>query len=117
VVNLDTSGFGTVRATPQQVSIRVDVETVRSRTFAEVPIRLSSATAGALRPARQTVRVRVSGASGRLAALTADSLFIVVDGADSTEPRRVGLRVIAPAAVTARAEPDSIDLVSRSGRG
>ena len=117
VVNLDTSGFGTVRALPQEVTVRVDVEAVRSRTFAGVPIRLSSATAGALRPARETVRVRVSGAAGRLATLTADSLFIVVDGGDSGQPRRVGSRVIGPAGVAARTEPDSIDLVPRSGHG
>ena len=117
VVNLDTSGFGMVRAVPQEVSVRVDVEAVRSRTFAAIPIRLSSVSASALRPARETVRVRVSGAAGRLAALTADSLFIVVDGTDSTQPRRAGLRVIGPTGVAARPEPDSVDLVPRSGRG
>jgi hypothetical protein len=117
VVNLDTSGFGTVRAMPQEVTIRVDVEVIRSRTFAGVPIRLTSVTAGALRPARETVRVRVSGAAGRLATLTADSLFIVVDGTDSGQPRRVRLRAIVPAGVAARTEPDSVDLVLRSGRG
>jgi hypothetical protein len=117
VVNLDTSGFGTVRVLPQEVTVRVDVERVRSRTFAGVPIRLSSETAGTLRPAHETVRVRVSGAAGRLATLTADSLYIVVDGADSGLPRRVGLRVISPTGVAARTDPDSVDLVRRSGRG
>jgi len=117
VVNLDTSGFGTVRALPQEVTVRVDVEAVRSRTFAGIPIRLSSATAAALRPARETVRVRVSGAAGRLATLTADSLFIVVEGGDSGRPGRVGLKVIGPAGVAAHTEPDSVDLVLRSGRG
>jgi hypothetical protein len=117
VVDLDTSGFGTVRAMPQEVTVRVDVEVIRSRTFAGVPIRLTSATAGALRPARETVRVRVSGAAGRLATLTADSLFIVVDGTDSGQPRRVRLRAIVPPGVAARTEPDSVDLVVRSGRG
>ena len=117
VVSLDTSGFGTLRAVPQEVTVRVDVEAVRSRTFAGIPIRLSSPAASALRPARETVRVRVSGAARRLANLTADSLFIVVDGTESGRPRRVRLRVIGPAGVVARTEPDSVDLVLRSGRG
>lgn len=117
VVQLDTSGFGTVRAMPEEVSIRVDVEAVRSRTIADVPIRLASVTALALRPDRETVRVRVSGPAGRLAALEADSLFIVVDGRNPSQPGWVLLKVIAPPGVAARAEPDSVNLVARTSRG
>lgn len=117
VVRLDTSGFGSVRAMPQEVSVRVDVEAVGSRTIGSVPIRLASAIAGDLRPDRETVRVHVSGAAGRLASLAADSLYIVIDGAGSLQPGRVRLRVIAPAGIAARAEPDSVDLIRRSGRG
>ena len=117
VVRLDTSGFGPVRAMPGEVSVRVNVEAVGSRTIAAVPIRLASATARALRPDRDTVRVRVSGASGRLAALMADSLFIVVAGANPSQPGRVAPPGARPAGVAARAEPDSVTSFCGAGRG
>ncbi len=117
VVRLDTSGFGTVRLSPEEVSVRVEVEAVGSRMIAGVPIRLSSAMAGALRPERQTARVRVSGAAARLAALAPDSLLIILDGADPGQPGWARLRVIAPPGVAAHVEPDSVALVLRSGRG
>lgn len=117
VVRLDTSGFGTVRALPAEVSVRVDVEAVGARTISDVPIRLASSTAGEFRPNRETVRVRVSGPAGRLTRIAAESLFIVVDGNDSQQPGRVRLHVIAPPGIAARAEPDSVDLIRRSGRG
>lgn len=117
VVRLDTSGFGTVRAMPSEVSVRVEVEAVGSRTISDVPIRLASATAGQLRPSRESVRVRVSGPVSRLTGIAAESLFIVVDGNESQQPGRVRLHVIAPPGIAARAEPDSVDLVRRSGRG
>ncbi len=116
VLRLDTSGFGTVRAMPEEVGVRVSVDQVGQRTIGGVPIRLTSATAVALRPDRPTVRVQLRGAESRLAEMTPDSLLVVLDG-DRPEPGRVRLKVIAPAGVVGRAEPDSVALVSRDGRG
>jgi hypothetical protein len=116
VLRLETSGFGTVRAIPEEVGVQVTVGAVGSRTISGVPIRLSSTNAGALKLDRPTVRVRMRGASGRLKAITPDSLVVVVDG-DPPRPGRVRLRVIAPAGVVGRAQPDSVDLVSRGARG
>jgi YbbR domain-containing protein len=115
-VRLDTASLGPIRVIPGEVSVRVDIEAVGSRTIGRVPIRLTSASAGSLRPDPEMVRVRVSGNRRRLAALAADSLLIFVDAARQN-PGRVRLRVIAPPGVGARAEPDSVDLVRRSGRG
>lgn len=117
VVRLDTSGLGSVRIAPGEVSVRVDIQAVGSRTISGVPIRLTSAVAGELRPEPETVRVRVSGIPHRLAGIAADSLFIVVDAAGPPAAGRVRLRVIAPPGLGARAEPDSVNLVLRSGRG
>jgi hypothetical protein len=117
VVRIDTSSFGTIRAIPGEVTVRVDVEALGMRTIAGVPIRLSSITADDLRPEVGAVRVRLSGAAGRLAALTAESLFIVLDRTGAAKPGRVRLRVIAPPGIAGRAEPDSVTLVHRSGRG
>jgi hypothetical protein len=81
-----------------------------------VPIRLTSTTAVGLRPDRTTVRVQVRGAESRLAEMTPDSLLVVLDG-DRPEPGRVRLKVIAPPGVVGRAEPDSVELVTRGTRG
>jgi hypothetical protein len=116
VLHLDTSGFGTVRAMPEEVGVRVSVDEVGQRTIGGVPIRLAGTTAVGLRLDRATVRVQVRGAESRLAALTPDSLLVVLDG-DRPEPGRVRLKVVAPPGVVGRAEPDSVELVSRSARG
>src|SRR5262249_48125878 len=116
VLRLDTSDFGTVRAIPDEVGVRVSVDEVGRRTIGGVPIRLTSAMAGELRPDRATVRVQIRGADSRLADMTVDSLVVVLDG-DRPEPGRARLKVIAPPGIVGRAEPDSIELVSRGAHG
>lgn len=116
VLRLDTSELGTVRAIPEEVGVRVSVDEVGRRTIGGVPIRLTSATAVELRTDRATVRVQMRGAESRLAEMTADSLLVVLDG-DRPEAGRARLKVIAPAGVVGRAEPDTVELVSRGARG
>lgn len=113
---LDTSGFGRVRAIPDQVTIRVDVEAVGERALHGVPVRLPSDLAAAARSDPATVEVRVRGAASRLSALGRDSVPVVVDWS-GRPPARVPLRVLAPAGVEATAVPDSITLVRRSRDG
>lgn len=114
---LDTSGFGRARALPSEVSVRVDLEAVGERTLTGVPVRLSSDLAAVARPARSTVDVRVRGAAGRLGALAADSVPVVVDWVGPPGPGRAALRVLAPAGLEATASPDTVELVQRSADG
>jgi hypothetical protein len=116
VVRLDTSDFGTVRAMPAEVGVRVSVDEEGQRTIGGVPVRLTSATALGLRPDRATVRVQIRGAESRLAAMTVDSVLVVLDR-DRSEPGSVRLKVIAPSGVVGRAEPDSVELVPRGAHG
>ncbi|MGN6391876.1 MAG: CdaR family protein [Gemmatimonadales bacterium] len=113
---LDTSGFGRVRAIPDEVTIRVDVEAVSERALHGVPVRLPSDLAAAARPDPATVEVRVRGAASRLNALGRDSVPVVVDWSGQP-PARVPLRVLAPLGVEATVVPDSITLVRRGRNG
>ena len=115
---LDTVGLGAaVRVQPRSVMVRVDVEALRERTFTGVPVRLASAGAGSLAPALDSVTVRVRGRAARLAQLGADSVVVLAEWRGRTPPSRVALRVVLPAGVTGRAEPDSVDLVARRTHG
>jgi hypothetical protein len=114
---LDTSGFGRVRALPSEVTVRVDVEAIGERTLTSVPVRLTSEAAALMRPDRSTVDVRVRGARTRLAALSSDSVPVMVDWTGGPRPDRARLRVLAPVGVEAVALPDSVTLVRRSGDG
>jgi hypothetical protein len=117
ILALDTSGFGRVRVLPAEVTVRIDLEAVGERTLTNVPVRLPSDLAAVARPERGTVDVRVRGASARLARLTRDSVPVVVDWGGPPGAGRAGLRVLAPAGIEARALPDSVGLVRRSGDG
>ena len=115
---LDTAGLGpAVRLLPASVTVRVDVEPVRERVFAGVPVQLASAGAGTLAPALDSVTVRVRGRAARLEALDPDSVVVLAEWRGRTAPARVALRVVLPPGVTGRAEPDSVDLVPRRPRG
>jgi hypothetical protein len=80
-------------------------------------VRLASAGAGTLVPALDSVTVRVRGRAARLDALDPDSVLVLAEWRGRTPPARVALRVVVPAGVSARAEPDSVDLVPRRSRG
>jgi hypothetical protein len=114
---LDTSGFGRVRAVPALVTVHVEVEAVGERTMSDVPIRLPSDLAAVARPEHGTVSVHVRGARSRLAALSRDSVPVVVDWSGPPGPGRARLRVLVPAGLTATAEPDSVVLVRRNADG
>lgn len=116
-VALDTSGFGRVRVVPGEVTVHVEVEAVGERTLTGVPVRLPSDLAAVTRPERETVSVRVRGATTRLATLARDSVPVVVDWAGPPGPGRARLRVLVPAGLTATAEPDSVVLLRRSADG
>jgi hypothetical protein len=114
---LDTAGLGPVRLHPARVSARVEVEAVGERTLSGIPVRLASAAGAALRPSPDTVTVRVRGRETRLASLTQESVVVVADWQGPARPARVGLRVLAPAGITAQAEPDSVNLQMRNDDG
>jgi hypothetical protein len=115
---LDTAGLGpAVRLQPARATVRVEVEPLHERTFAAVPVRLPSRAAAAWAPALDSVTVRVRGRAGRLASLEPDSVLVLAEWPGATPPRRVALRVVAPAGVSGRAEPDSVDIVARRGSG
>jgi hypothetical protein len=114
---LDSSGFGRVRVLPAQVTVRVSIEAVGERTLTRVPVRLPSDLAALVRPERATVEVRVLGPAARLGRLSRDSVPVVVDWTGPPGEGRAALRVLAPAGLEARALPDSLSLVRRSGDG
>lgn len=117
-VVLDTAGLGpAVRVQPRQVTVRVDVEPLRERILTAVPIRLPSRAAAGWAATLDTVTVRLRGRAARLAILDADSIVVLAEWAGRTPPTRVGLRVITPAGVSGRAEPDSVDIVARRTNG
>jgi hypothetical protein len=114
---LDTSGLGSARVLPSEVSVRVDLEAVGERTLPGVPVRLSSELAAVARPVEPTVSVRVRGAAARLGALVADSVPVVVDWSGPPGPGLARLRVLAPTGLEATASPDTVQLVRRSADG
>jgi hypothetical protein len=117
-VALDTAGLGpAVRLEPKRAMVRVDVEPLRERTFAAVPVRLPSHAASAWAPALDSVTVRVRGRAGRLAELDADSVLVLAEWRGARPPGRVALRVVLPPGVSGRAEPDSVEIVARRGDG
>jgi hypothetical protein len=117
-VALDTAGLGpAVRVEPPRATVRVDIEPLHERTFAAVPVRLPSRAAAAWASALDSVTVRVRGRAGRLAALDADSVLVLAEWRGARPPGRVALRVVLPAGVSGRAEPDSVDIVARRGDG
>jgi YbbR domain-containing protein len=114
---LDTSGFGRVRVLPAQVTVRISTEALGERTLSRVPVRLPSDLAAVVRPERTTVEVRVRGPATRLRGLSRDSVPVVVDWTGPPGEGRAALRVLAPPGLEARALPDSLSLVRRSGDG
>jgi hypothetical protein len=117
-IALDTAGLGpAVRVEPRRTTVRVEVEPLHERTFTDVPVRLPSRAAAAWAPALDSVTVRVRGRAGRLAALDADSVLVLAEWSGTHPPGRVALRVVVPAGVSGRAEPDSVDIVARRGNG
>jgi YbbR-like protein len=114
---LDTSGLGRVRVLPAQVTVRVSIEAMGERTLTRVPVRLPSDLAAVVRPERATVEVRVRGPAIRLGSLSRDSVPVVVDWTGPPGEGRAALRVLAPPGLDARALPDSLSLVRRSGDG
>ena len=114
---LDTSGFGRVRVEPGQVTVRVTLEPQGERTLTRVPVRLPSELAASVRAERATVDVRVRGPAPRLAALSRDSVLVVVDWSGPPGEGRAALRVLAPAGVEAHPLPDSVSLVRRRADG
>jgi hypothetical protein len=117
-VSLDTAGLGpAVRLHPTQVTVRVEVEPLHERTFTAVPVRLPSRAAAGWAATLDSVTVRVRGRAGRLATLDADSIVVLAEWSGRAPPAKVALRVITPAGVTGRAEPDSVDIVARRASG
>jgi hypothetical protein len=117
-VALDTAGLGpAVRVEPRRATVRVEVEPLHERTFAAIPVRLPSRAAAQWAPALDSVTVLVRGRAGRLAGLDADSVLVLAEWAGPRPPGRVALRVVVPTGVSARAEPDSVEIVARRGNG
>jgi hypothetical protein len=71
-----------VKATPQEIEVRVAIERLTEARFDAVPVRLSPGDArlrGDVTP--DAVAVRLSGPASLVAALRADSLALLIDGA------------------------------------
>jgi hypothetical protein len=59
----------------------------------------------------------VRGPASRVAAVTPESVLVVLGGPDHPPgPRRVPLRVLVPPGLTGTAEPDSVRLLPRRRR-
>jgi hypothetical protein len=117
-VTLDTTGLGpAVRVHPTQVTVRVEVEPLHERTLTAVPIRLPSRATAGWAATLDTVTVRLRGRAARLATLDADSMVVLAEWPGRTPPAKAVLRVITPAGVSGRAEPDSVDIVPRRANG
>jgi YbbR-like protein len=117
-IALDTAGLGpAVRVEPRRTTVRVEVEPLHERTFTAVPVRLRSRAAAEWAPSLDSVTVRVRGRAGRLAALDGDSVLVLAEWSGTRPPGRVALRVVLPAGVSGRAQPDSVDIVARRGNG
>ena len=117
-VTLDTTGLGPeVRVQPMQVTVRVEVEPLHERTLTAVPIRLPSRATAGWAATLDTVTVRLRGRAARLATLDADSIVVLAEWSGRTPPAKVALRVITPAGVTGRAQPDSVEIVPRRTGG
>jgi YbbR domain-containing protein len=117
VLELDTAELGPVRVHPARVTARVELEAITERTLTGVPVRLASETGATLRASPETVTVRLRGREARLGAILPASIVVVADWSGSATPARVELRVLAPAGITARAEPDSVSLEPRGTDG
>jgi hypothetical protein len=116
-LGLDTTGLGMIRIEPRLVTVRVEIEASTERTIEGVPVALPSAMAASLRPSLEVVRVKLRGPVSRLAGLVPDSIVVMVDPNGRASPGRVGLRVLLPQGITGEAEPDTVELVRRGGRG
>lgn len=117
VLELDTAELGPVRVLPARVTARVELEAITERTLTGVPVRLASEAGATLRASPETVTVRLRGREARLGAIAPASIVVVADWSGSATPARVELRVLAPAGITARAEPDSVSLEPRGTDG
>jgi hypothetical protein len=117
-IALDTGGLGpAVRLQPAQATVRVEIEPLHERTFTAVPVRLPSRAAATWAPSLDSVTVRVRGRAGRLATLQPDSVLVLAEWSGGRPPGRVALRVVVPAGVSGRAQPDSVDIVARRASG
>jgi hypothetical protein len=106
-----------IRIEPHIVTVRVEIEASTERTIEGVPVGMPSSAAGSFRPSLEVVRVKVRGPVSRLAALMPESLVVIVNPNGRVSAGRVGLRVLLPPGITGQAEPDSVELVRRGGRG
>ena len=117
VVQLDTAPLGLVRITPHDVRVSGSTTAVFERVFNFLPVESGAGplTGYELRPARATVVVR--GSEALVRGLTADSLKIIVHLTGAiTDSATVGLTVLAPRGVSARAVPDSALVLRRRSR-
>lgn len=118
VVQIDTAPLGVVRISPHEVRVTGATAAVFERVFNFIPVESGAGplTGYELRPARAAVVVR--GPEAVVQALTADSLKVIVHLTGAvTDSATVGLTVLAPRGVTARAVPDSARVLRRSRRG
>jgi YbbR domain-containing protein len=115
VLRIDTTGLAGVRVRPEMVTIRLNLQPRTDRTIGAVPIQYSTALPDSLRLAQQSVAVTVHGEVPRVASFTADSVIVLLDGRPRS-PGAVPLRVVAPTGITARIQPDSVELVPRTSQ-
>jgi YbbR domain-containing protein len=116
LVTLDTSALGVIRLSPKEVRVSGTTTTVFERVFNLLSIESGAGplTGYELRPARATVSVR--GPEALVAALTKDSLKVIVHlTGPVADSATVHLTVVAPRGITARAVPDSVLVVRRRG--
>jgi hypothetical protein len=117
MVQLDTSGLGSVRLTRLDVEVATEVGPFSERVLMGIPVTARGERGGGNWSSEPpAVIVTVRGPSARLALLTRDSVEVAATAEGTGRPETVRLEVKAPAGVEAIATPDTA-VVQRRSRG
>lgn len=107
-IEIDTTGITPVRLSRYAVEVSVDVGPVTTRTLDSVPVELRASRRTRWSATPDAVTVTLEGATARLARITLDSISVVAAVVGSARLQTVGINVISPTGITARATPDSV---------
>jgi YbbR domain-containing protein len=107
-IAIDTTGLAPVRLSRYAVEVSADVGPVTTRTLDDVPVELRVPRRTRWSATPEAVTVTLEGPTARLARITFDSISVVAAVTGSARLQTVGISVISPAGITARAAPDSV---------
>jgi len=106
-VPIDTTGFGLVTVSPEQVRVMADIGPVSTHVLMGVAVRVEGA-GGPWQSATSAVSVTVRGPAARVRRFTRDSVRVIARPTGNSEEQHVPLEVIPPAGITGTATPDSV---------